>query len=76
MTTIWRIEQRRVAQAFDFACITDNVGAPFFAQFAKGGSHERIRNLILAEGTAGCVGSISSRPCKERKNGAPSSQIV
>jgi hypothetical protein len=41
----------RAAQAFDLAGITNTVGAPSFAQFAKGGNHQRIRNAGRAERT-------------------------
>jgi len=34
----------RVAQAFDLAGITNTVGAPSFAQFAKGGRFNCLRN--------------------------------
>lgn len=44
----------RVAQAFDFADTNKAEGAPSFAQFAKGGNHERIRNLGCVEGQKLC----------------------
>jgi hypothetical protein len=34
---------RRVAQAFDFAGITNKMGAPSFAFFAKGGPRKWLR---------------------------------
>src|SRR5690242_5238457 len=40
-----------MAQPFNLAGITYTVGAPSFAQFAKGGNLERMRNGICAEGT-------------------------
>ena len=52
------------------------MGAPSFAQFAKGGNHERIRNVVCAEQTNSCVGSIATRPCKKRKDGAPSVEMA
>jgi len=39
------------SEAFDLARITNNVRAPSFAHFAKGGDHERIRNAVSVEGT-------------------------
>jgi hypothetical protein len=35
----------RVAQAFDLAGVTNTVGAPSFAQFAKGGSWKPLRDV-------------------------------
>ena len=45
---------RRVAQAFEFAGTNKAEGAPSFAQFAKGGNHERLSNGICAEGKSRC----------------------
>ncbi len=61
-----------VAQAFDFSGTTKQWGAPSFAQFAKGGNRGRIHNGILCRRGENCVGRIATRPCKERKDGAPS----
>jgi hypothetical protein len=51
---------RRVAQPFDPAGITNTVGATSFAHFAKGGYHERIGNGVCAERTK--VASAASPP--------------
>jgi hypothetical protein len=37
---------RRVPRAFDLARITNKVGAPSFAYFAKGGSRECLRKFV------------------------------
>ena len=63
----------RVAQAFDLAGAKNIVGAPSFAYFAKGG------NLACATGLQShknCVGSLVTRPCKKRKDGAPSAPLA
>ena len=66
-----------MAQAFDLAGRTNPSGCPpSFAQFAEGGNHDRIRNAVGAEGTKSCVGSIATRPCKKRKDGAPPAQMA
>jgi hypothetical protein len=44
----------RVAPAFALAVITNTVCAPFFAQFAKGGNHESMRNRVSVEGKKLC----------------------
>ncbi len=62
------IDWGRVAQASDFAGITNTAGAPSFAQFAKGGNHERMRNRVCAEGTTACVGSIVPALAKNAKS--------
>jgi hypothetical protein len=41
-------------QPFDLAGITYTVGAPSFAQFAKGGNLERMRNGVCAKGQESC----------------------
>jgi len=64
-----------VAWAFDRADITNIVGAPSSAQFAKGGNHGRIRDVFVQKDKA-CVGGIAARPCKKRKDGAPSARMV
>ena len=56
-----------MAQAFDFAGITNIVGAPSFAQFAKGGSREGMRDGVCAEGTKVVVGSIATRACRDSR---------
>ena len=61
-----------MAQVSDFAGITNTVGAPSFAQLAKGGNHERMPKRVLCGAGKRCVGSIATRPCQERKDGAPS----
>ena len=66
----------RVAQAFDLTGTTNTVGAPLFARFAKGGSLERRRNGACADSAKTRVGSIATRPCQERKDGAPSGQMA
>ena len=66
-----------MAQAFDLAGRTNPSGCPpSFAQFAEGGNHDRLRNAVGAEGTKSCVGSIATRPCKKRKDGAPPAQMA
>src|SRR5436305_2295607 len=45
-------------------------GAPSFAQFEKGGNHERLRSEVSAEGTRGCVGSIATRPFDKIRAGS------
>jgi hypothetical protein len=40
------IPDGRVAQAFDFAGITNRMGAPFFAFFAKGGTRKCLRTWV------------------------------
>jgi len=65
-----RTVARRVVPAFDLAVVTNRVGAPSFAQFAKGGNHERVRNGPCLGGQE-CVGITAARPCKRRKDGAP-----
>jgi len=37
-----------LAQAFDFAGITDRMGAPSFAFFAKGGTRKCLRMLYVS----------------------------
>ena len=37
----------RVAQALNFPCVTNTVGAPSFAHFAKGGNHSLRRKQDL-----------------------------
>ena len=55
----------------NLAAVTNTVGAPFFAHVAKGGYRECIRTGLVAKDKNG-VGSIAARPCKKRKDGAPS----
>lgn len=62
---------RRVAQVFDRAGVQNIVGATSFAHFAKGGNLERIRDWLRRTDKS-CVGGIVTRPCKKRKDGAPS----
>jgi hypothetical protein len=38
------IDDGGMAQTLDLAGMTNTVGAPSFAHFAKGGNHERLRN--------------------------------
>jgi hypothetical protein len=52
----------RVAQVFDLAGITNKVGAPSFAVFAKGGYHERLQLSIYA---ARCRNEIAGWPSFE-----------
>jgi hypothetical protein len=55
------------AQASDLAGTTSAGGAPFFAHFAEGWELECSHN-----GTNTCrIDGIASRPCEERKDGAP-----
>jgi hypothetical protein len=60
----------RVAQAFDLAGITNTLGAPSFAPFAKGGYHERrqlrsyatrFRNEIFVQPSFTFTGPASPR---------------
>jgi hypothetical protein len=41
----------RVAQAFDFAGITNRMGAPSFAFFAKGGTRKCLRMWVNSVAT-------------------------
>jgi hypothetical protein len=70
---------RRVAQAFDLASITNIVGAPFFAFFAKGGSREFRRQvgLITRRSTtkSNSTRSIATHPGEKRKDGPPSRHL-
>jgi len=43
-----------VAQAFEFAGANKTEGAPSFAQFAKGGNHESIRNGFVQKDKKSC----------------------
>jgi len=67
-----------VAQAFDVAGITNMVGAPSFAQFAKGGNHERLGSgayLAMTKTLWGIAAhpfdKLTAGSCKERKDGHP-----
>jgi len=65
-----------VAQAFDRAAVTNTVGAPLFAFFAKGGNHERVGNGVRSRADKSCASSIAAHPCKKRKGGAPSTEMA
>src|ERR1700674_551928 len=68
---------RRVAQAFDCAGITNRMGASV-AFFAKGGKGKCLRmwvNSLATEQTL-CAGIIAAHPCKKRKDGAPSVEML
>ena len=68
-----------VAPAFDFAGITSTVGAPSFAQFARGGNHGRTRDgFVQKDSRRTKVVSAASppRPCEKRKDGAPSAEMA
>jgi hypothetical protein len=62
----------RVAQAFDLAGITNTGGAPSFAFLAKGGYPRTHTQWGLCRTDKSRVGSIATRPCKKREDGAPS----
>jgi hypothetical protein len=52
--TSWLIRtdlRRRVALAFDFASITDRMGAPSFAFFAKDGTRKYLRMWVISVAT-------------------------
>jgi hypothetical protein len=51
----------------DFVGTISTVGAPSFAQFAKGGNHERITNGVCAKGTK--VVSAASLPALAKTQG-------
>jgi hypothetical protein len=65
-----------VAQAFDFGGIGKTWGAPSFALFAKGGNTEPMRNRALRRMDKSYLGSIAAHPCKKRKDGAPSVEML
>src|SRR5580698_8526581 len=68
----------RVAQVFDFAGITNGVGAPSFAFFVKGG-HGNARasgSIPSLRNKSYSTGTISAHPCNKRKGGAPSVETL
>ena len=76
MTDTWG----RVAQASDLAGITSEAGAPSFAYFFCEGRESEMPapsgfdhvSTTKSNGTR----SIASHPCKKRKDGAPSVEMV
>jgi hypothetical protein len=62
-----RIGSWRGGPPFDLAGGGDTEGAPSFSQFAKGGSLECGHQKANTSG----ADRIATRPCKERKDGAP-----
>jgi hypothetical protein len=60
----------RVAQAFDLGGVTNTVGAPFFASFAKGGFHGGMRDRFCLAGKNVFIGSIAARPFDKLRAGS------
>ena len=58
-------------QPLDFAGITDTV-VPSFAQFAKGGNHQRRHNAVSAEGDKTLCRLYGYPPLQRTEDGAPS----
>jgi hypothetical protein len=68
-----------VAQAFDLAGIANTVGAPFLRVFCEGWESEMpapsgFDNVPTTKSNG--ARSIAAHPCKERKGGAPSVEMV
>ena len=66
--------ERRVAQARDLAGAKNIVGAPSFAHFAKGGNLEHMRDRVAQP--QNLCRQHRTRPCKKRKDGAPSAPMA
>ena len=66
--------RRRVTRFLTSLAQKNIVGAPSFARFAKGGNLERMRDRLQSHKNR--VGSIVTRPCKKRKDGAPSAPMA
>ena len=69
----------RMVQAFYLASITNTRGAPLFAYFAKGGNRRCPHKWVFRTercNQSNSARSIAAHPCKKRKDGAPSVEMV